>query len=269
MARALTLVSDDSHEAGRLLSRYGGVLGGECDYEGAEQALGRAIAIARHEGDVALEVQTLTYSALVNGQQLRWQESLENGLRAIELANFDENPFIDVISRYWTATSLLFMGDIDVARPHTLVMRDLAEKRTTPRLLASNHLMVVMSLSCLEGDWKAGREYNDRGLEITPLHQQHLATRFLLENETGEIAQAEVYLDRLLEAMDRAGPNQSRESVRTPMAIAAVARITGVLDRSEIAEATAQAVLSVQSVSPPSNYHNGQGWVGHAGRAEG
>ena len=51
MARALTLVPADSHEAGRLLSRYGVVLGAaEGDYEGAEQALGRAIAIARREG---------------------------------------------------------------------------------------------------------------------------------------------------------------------------------------------------------------------------
>ena len=37
MARALTLVPSDSHEAGRLLSRYGGILGGaEGDYEGAQ-----------------------------------------------------------------------------------------------------------------------------------------------------------------------------------------------------------------------------------------
>ncbi|MCI0786968.1 MAG: AAA family ATPase, partial [Chloroflexi bacterium] len=57
IARALTLVPADSHEAGRLLSRYGEVLGvAECDYEGAEKALERAIAIARREGNLPLEV---------------------------------------------------------------------------------------------------------------------------------------------------------------------------------------------------------------------
>ena len=55
--------------AGRLLSRYSGFLGvAEGDYEGAQQALGRAISIARREGDVHLEVQTLTDAAAVSGQ---------------------------------------------------------------------------------------------------------------------------------------------------------------------------------------------------------
>ena len=55
IARALTLVPADSHQVGRLLSRYGLFLGAaEGDYEGAQKALGRAIAIARREGDVCL-----------------------------------------------------------------------------------------------------------------------------------------------------------------------------------------------------------------------
>ena len=126
MARALTLVPAESHEAGRLLSRYGGILGdAEGDYEGAREAFGRAIVIARREGDVPLEVQTLTYAAIVNGHYLRWQESLEYGLRAIELSTGDENPSSDVWSRLWTLMSLIAMGDLDGARPHALVMRDL------------------------------------------------------------------------------------------------------------------------------------------------
>ena len=76
------MVSDDSHEAGRLLSRYGGILA-STDYEGAQQALGRAIAIARREWDVPLEVQTLTYAADVHARNLHWQDSVDNGLRAI------------------------------------------------------------------------------------------------------------------------------------------------------------------------------------------
>jgi hypothetical protein len=71
MARALTLVPADSHDAGRILSRYGGVLGlAQSDYEGAQQALGRALSIARCEEDVPLEVQALTYAADVSEQHL-------------------------------------------------------------------------------------------------------------------------------------------------------------------------------------------------------
>jgi len=117
ISRALTLVPADSHEAGRLLSRYGGILGAGADYEGAQRALGRAMSIAKREGDVPLEAQTLTYAAGVSGRHLHWQDSVDNGLRAIELATGDENPYSEMLSRYWTALSLLFMGDLDAARP--------------------------------------------------------------------------------------------------------------------------------------------------------
>ena len=61
---ALTLVPPDSHEAGRLLSRYGLLLNLETgDHEGAQEAFDRAMNIAEKEGDVALEMRTLANSA--------------------------------------------------------------------------------------------------------------------------------------------------------------------------------------------------------------
>ena len=251
MARALTLVPADSHEAGRLLSRYGGILGNaEGDYEGAQQALGWAIAIARREGDVPLEVRALNYAAGVSALHLHWQESVDNGLRAIELAKGDENPGIEGGVRFMTAVSLLFMGDLEAARPHALVMRDVTERRTTFRREASNFFVPITNLSCLEGDWKAGREYSDRGLELSPLNALLLLPRVLLENQTGESAQGEVYLERLLEATHRTGPDQMLASVLASIVITAIARITGIPDRLEIAEAAAEAALSEQSVTP-------------------
>ena len=243
IARALTLVPADSHEAGRLLSRYGGILGAaEGDYEGAQQALGRAIAIARRERDVVLEVRTLTYAAAVSGRHLRWQDSVDNGLRAIELATGDENPYSEVVSRYWTAQGLLYMGDLNAARHHVLVLRDLAERRSTPRQLAIDNFTAIMSLACLEGDWNVGREYADRALDLSPLPPRLLLPQVLLEHETGNTAEGQVYLERLLEAMRRAGPNQLQASSRASIGITAVARITGVPDRLEIAEAAAESV---------------------------
>ena len=250
IARALTLVPADSHEAGRLLSRYGGVLGAsEGDYDGAQKALRRAMDIARCEGDVALEVRTLSYSAIVSGQHLHWQEGADNGLRAIELATADENPFSDLTSRFWTAVGPISLGNLDAARPHVLVMRDLADRRSTPRLLASNHLMVATTLACLEGDWKSGREFSNQGLEMSPLHPQLLGTRVMLEVETGENAESEVYLQKLIEAMRR-NETDPRLLFRTSMAIATGARVTGVSNRLEIAQTAAEAALSQQVVMP-------------------
>jgi len=251
LARALTMVPADSHEAGRLLSRYGGIIGAaESDFEGAQQALERARSIARREGDVPLEVRTLTYAAAVGGHNLHLQESVDNGLWAIELAAGDENPFSEVLSRYWTAMGFLYMGDLDAARPHTLVLRDLAERRSTPRPLAGNAFALNATLSCLEGDWKAGREYSGRGMEVSPLDPIPLGIRILLEHDTGESGQGEYYLERLLEGMRRSGPYQLRSSARVSLAITAAARITGVPGRLEIAEAAAAAVLLEQSVTP-------------------
>ena len=246
MVRALALVPPESHEAGRLLSRYGGTLGAGDDYEGAQEALRCAITIARNEGDVPLEVQACSYAAVVNGQHLRWQESVDNGLRAIELAAGDETPFSDVVSRYWTAVCLLYLGNLNATRPHALVLRDLAERRSTPRQLAALGFAPITALSCLEGDWNAGREYSDRGLDVSPLNPQVLFPRVMLEHETGESAQGDAYLERLLEATR---PWEFLTSARLPMAMAAIARITGAFYRLELAEAAAESYFPEQSNS--------------------
>ena len=99
MDRALALVPPDSHEAGRLQSRYGDILGA-LDYEGAQRALEQALGIARREGDVVLEVQTLTYAAAVSGQHLHWQDSLDYALGAIKLASGDGNPLSGMLPRW-------------------------------------------------------------------------------------------------------------------------------------------------------------------------
>ena len=248
IARALTLVPADSHQAGRLLSRYGLFLGAaEGDYEGSQQALERAIAIARRERDVPLEVRTLAHAADINGLHIHWPESIHNGLRAIELGTGEENPYSEVYSRYWTALSFLNMGDLEAARPHALVLRDVAERQSTTRYLVYFSLVPIVTLACLEGDWRAGREYSDRGMEMSPLNPQLLALRVLLEYETGESSQGEVYLRRLIEIRTgRPGISAGRPS----MAIAAIARITGVPGRLEIAEADAEGILSAQSIRP-------------------
>jgi hypothetical protein len=263
IARALTLVPADSHEARRLLSRYGGILGtAEGDYEGAQLALSRAIAIARREGDVALEMQTLAYASAVSSAHLHWQESVDNGLRAIELATGDGNTVSDYVSRVWTALSLLAMGELDAARPYAFFLRDRAERRGTPRPTVAFSLMLNTILSGLEGDWTAAREYSDRGLDVSPLHPQLLFARVLLEHETGESAQGEIYLERLLEATPETLP-----LAMVPIAIASIARITGVPDRLKMAGAAAEAVLSEQVCNPSFN-RVGQGRLGPASRAE-
>ena len=250
LTRAISLVPADSHEAGRLLSRYGGILGlAKADYEGAQKALGEATVIARRENDVPLEIQTLAYSADVSGNHLRWQESAEHGLRAIGLATGNENSYSEVLPRWWTMVSLLHLGNLEGARVHAPVLRELTDKRSTPRFLSWLSAVPIAFLSCVEGHWEAGREYTDRGLAISPSTPQLVGIRTLLEYETGKFDQGDDYLDRLLDAQRLTSTNHFTTG-RTSMAIAAVARITGHSRHIEVAESTAESILLAPYVTP-------------------
>ena len=93
IARALELVPPDSHDAGRLLSRYGFLLSWETgNYEDAAEAFARALDIARREQDTSLAIQTLTTAANVDLNNLRWRDGLDKSLQAIELARNIGNP---------------------------------------------------------------------------------------------------------------------------------------------------------------------------------
>ena len=84
----------------------------EGDYDGAREAFARALAIARREGDVALEMQTLADAANVDMLHSRYQESLEKGMRAIELAHHVDDPRADALARYTTVLVQLALGDL-------------------------------------------------------------------------------------------------------------------------------------------------------------
>ena len=197
-----------------------------------------------------MEMEALAYISSVAYRHLHLQESVDNGLLAIELATVGENPFYELFPRHFTAASLLGMGDLKGARTHASVMGELAGRRNPQRQLASMSLMTIASLSCLEGDWEAAREASDRSLDLSPLNPQLLAPRALLEHQVGETAQGEVYLGRFVEALGQAGPDQTIVSGRASLLIPAIARITGVPDRLEVAEATAMEVTAKQHVAP-------------------
>ncbi len=171
-----------------------------------------------------MEVATLTNAAVVSGTHQRWQESVDNGLRAIELAAGRDFPLFRTWNSRWRAAmSALHMGDPDAARPHTLFMIDRAEERTTSRAAAGHGFAVATYLSFLEGDWNASRQYSDRGMERSPANPHLLMLRAVLEHETGDSAQGDIHLEHLLAAADRPGPVLS---CAWGMATAAVARIT-------------------------------------------
>ena len=127
--RALELAPPGSHETGRLLARHGTLLGmEEGDYNAAQDAFTGALAIAQSHGDVALEVRTLANASQVHRHHRRGQETIETGLRAIELAGRIDDPWHEAIAHYYTLNALRSDGDIGGARRHATAFLGLAER---------------------------------------------------------------------------------------------------------------------------------------------
>lgn len=119
-ARALTLVSPGSHDAGKLLAQHGWFTGFiEADYEGAQDAFRQTLAIAEREHDAALVRSTLANSAFVDAFHLRWQDCLTKGLQAVDLATNAGDPRTEMAARRSVAFAFSATGAREQARAHT------------------------------------------------------------------------------------------------------------------------------------------------------
>jgi len=181
--QALDLVLTDSHEAGHLLSLYCSDLGIDAgDYDGAQEAFRRALAIAGHEQDESLEMQALARAAAVDGYHLRFPESLEKNLRAIKLAQKLDDPVYEISSRFFAALALWSTGDLATARTHARAGLALAERLRDRFWLAS--MLWANEIICrLEGDFQTAIAFNERGLVLLPRDPRLLGTRSLMEFE--------------------------------------------------------------------------------------
>ena len=129
ISRALALVPPDSPEAGRLQSQYGVVMGiQEGDYEGAQEALGRALAIAQGVGDVTLEMRTLIDSLGVNWYHFRFEECVQKSRSAIELAIQLDDLSAEVVARICAWCAQYPIGEVEGARIQAPALLAAAER---------------------------------------------------------------------------------------------------------------------------------------------
>ena len=249
LRRALGLVPADSLDAGRILPSYIWYLGQqEADHESGRQHVDRALAIARREHDNALEMATLVNAAHIDFYHLHHQESLENSLRAIELAILVDDAREELHASSLALPSLLALGDLEGARSEATARLPQSE-RVRERIRAAGYGAMVEVLR-LEGDWQAARNCADRELAIRPRNVLLLASRAMMEYESGEFSTGQQYLERLLEVRRLIPPGPNFESSTPAAVIPIVARITGVPDRLDIAEAAAETILSAQNAAP-------------------
>jgi tetratricopeptide (TPR) repeat protein len=247
---ALKLAPPDSLVAGRLLCSYGFELGRvENDYEGAQAALAQALAIARREGDLALEVRTLAAAANVDYFHLRFQEGLEKARRAIALAGRLGDQQAAWSAHLDAARILTWTGEVGGAQQHAAAALELAERLRGRLQLTLSFQLNAMPLRH-QGGWQGAREFSDRGLAVAPQDVVLLGERVLLEYQVGDFGQGEAYLERLLATIPPAAARPGLQYAYPAMTIPVVARITGVLDRLDTAATAAQAVVSSPFANP-------------------
>jgi tetratricopeptide (TPR) repeat protein len=250
VTQALTLVAPDSIQAGRLLARHGLLINLETgDYRRAQDALDRALAIARAEGDVSLEIQALTNAADVDWYHLRWQNVISRSMQAIDLAGRHNDLHAEAWPHFLTASAYWFLGCLPEAQRHSEAMLRLSERLRNRGFLA-HALFMNSSLAQSVGDWKVARELSQRGLEVAPEFGWLLTRGVMLEYQTGDFEAGETFLQRLLDLMRQTPPGPIGEYTTVAGVIPAIAYIRGRASRFNVAKEAIEVVLSSPNAAP-------------------
>ncbi|MCI0782416.1 MAG: hypothetical protein J4N93_14085, partial [Chloroflexi bacterium] len=182
-----------------LLSEYGAALYYELgDYEGAQEAFSRALAIAEREGDQALEMRILSNSTEVDLWTLNWEAGSPKGHRAIELARSLDDLTFQVTASYATTRTLAAMGRRQEAQRLAEAMLAPAEnlRSLTPLMDA---LWSNGTLHRSVGNWQDARSFLERGVELHPEGAQPNSDLAVLNHQVGDLVQGRENIDALLE----------------------------------------------------------------------
>ena len=215
------------------------------DYEGAQEAMGRALAIARRDNDGALEARILLNAIDVAASHLHYQETLEMCMRAIELGQSLDDYHAEGNGHCFAALILIATGEHDRASRHAEAFLSVAEK-LRDRFWLGVAIYVSQFAAQADGDWKVAGDLSDRGLSAGSNLGELLALGALLGYEMGDFAQGEEYLERFLEIARPGGGGAALAAVT----IAVTGRVAGTADRSDVARAHVETALSSPDTLP-------------------
>jgi DNA-binding SARP family transcriptional activator/tetratricopeptide (TPR) repeat protein len=240
IGRALEMVAPDSLEAGKLLTTLGWFHGLK-DHERAREEFGRAIRVARHHDDAALERRILVNDAHVDWWHLAWQDSLEKSNRAIDLARAGNDQRTEMVARSTALRLLAIRGELEAAEHNAEVAFEISERLRERYWLVTTRVH-RMWLAVLAGDWQTARRLSDEALALQPRDARNLGNRALIECETGNVAEAKAYVERLLAATRLSPPIFPFEDAFAAVIVPLVARCLGEDSQMEATERTAQAL---------------------------
>ena len=247
VGRALRLIPPDSPEAGRLWANYILVMGlEEGDYQAAVDAFESALGIAQRTGDVVLEARALANSSIVDYWHMRWQGAIEKGLRVSEMPRLAADQFVGSEFQSLVAAAFWHLGDSKAAQPHAETLLASAEGLRDRYRLATA-LWFNSLLSACQGEWQAAKEFNERGLLVSPSDTRLLGTRMVMEFDLGDAIQGQAYLEEFLEVIGKLSPEPRLDHAFAALLIPITTRITGAVDQLHMAESAATTALAVST----------------------
>ena len=185
---------------------------------------------------------------MVGGISLIWAIPTNKSLDAIELAVRAGDTYNEFKARRNATRALMVKGEGTAAQTQAAAFLTLGE-RVRDRAVLFAALHANSFLACVRGDWSKGRQLDADALAVASQDPGAIGNFAMLEYETGNFSQGEVYLERLLEIIAQAPPGPRIEYLWPALSIPYAARISGVPVRlSEAAEA-ARIILSSPSAS--------------------
>jgi predicted ATPase len=259
--RALTLVPPDSHDAGRLQARH--IIMLRADVDGAQSAFRHALSIAHQQYDQELEMQALVNIACVDHHNCRNALSLERNRQAIELAKLVDLPAQEAHARFDLHNALHTTGELEEAAIHAEAILAPAE-RTRILTWQVRAMLAIQGVHGARGKWESAKKFLDQGLAMSPQEPVLLGRRALMESQLGESDASEATLARLLDAIPGGWSNlpstaglmntQLMFYAFPAVVIPSIARITGGMDKFDMAEKFARFLLSAPIASADTRY---------------
>lgn len=199
LSDALALVPTNSLQAGLLLVEYGAALYHEAnDYDGAQEAFGRALSIAEREQDRVLEMRVLTYSAEVDLWTLNWEDIPSKGRRAIDLARGLDDLTFQVYASYVTSRALAGMGNVQEAQRLAEVMLSPAENSRASTPLQDAHWSNGTLFRSV-GNWQGARGFLEHDLDSLMDITRATSDLAVLNHQLGDLDQGRENIESVLE----------------------------------------------------------------------
>ncbi len=174
---------------------------------------------------------------------------MEKAIKAVQMAPQVGNPLAESTAHLHAATALLGMGELASARLHAANGMQPAE-RSRHVLRVSWALQISEQVASAAGEWNTARGFSDRTMALdTPLVEWQLASRALLEYQTGDFARCDHFIEQLGESRNPDKPATARVDRLWLVDFARISRAAG---HPDVVKEVAGEFLSSPGVSP---YH--------------